>query len=591
MDALEQRLKELNSKEFESLCFHVLKEKYPNGTVSHVDGSGGDEGLDVYAGELSGTPTIWQCKSFPNGIGKSQKAQIKKSLSIALKHFTPANWILCLSIDMDVKANRWFEKLRKSNESRVKIGLFAASDILHELIYRRAIRNHYFPGAAIDPVELRRIISRSEELTEQELEKLNEDNLEDFVERLMERDARCSYQIVFDSDMGPSAPRHPVTDDLLLSMSTGAKTINVFARDREALHLNPPRFQLSLTETGINKYRELIRTGNQQEFLRGDFVSFTTDWPVLAPAMQHLQGPKARLIVGPPERLTNRERGVRITFRKNGESVEYGLMKLRPIRVGTEEAECVCSAENLPFDISIVLPSPFGKSGDYAPIDNGRIRFRSRIVGSKAKQAKKFLDAMSMFQPTGEIEIFDLREEVIFLSAKVELDEDSPEQHAYRRFVNDVAQIADRFKVDLRIPSKLTDEDLVSILVLKSFAEGSSIEVENISATIVKSEDNKDLLPQALASGRGFFRFAHPNHEPKFRLFGLDVDTGPYLIEAECEINGLPTVLEEFQRASIGDGVAISFKILNRPRFALLTAQQWQEAIGGSHASISKKNG
>jgi hypothetical protein len=89
MDSLYQRLKELNPVAFQKLCFHILKERHPGLQIRHVEGAGGDEGLDIFAGDLSGRPAIWQCKSFPNGVGKSQRAKIKESLQTALKHFTP----------------------------------------------------------------------------------------------------------------------------------------------------------------------------------------------------------------------------------------------------------------------------------------------------------------------------------------------------------------------------------------------------------------------------------------------------------------------------------------------------------------------
>lgn len=203
MDALRQRLKELDPQTFENLCFDILKEKNPGSKLVHVDGSGGDEGLDVFEGQLYDRPTIWQVKSFPNGVGKSQKEQIRKSLKTALKHFTPAHWILCLSVDMDAKTMRWFEKWQKSHGSRVKIGLFSASEMLHELIYRRSIRNRFFPNVDLDPVEIKRILKKTWELSFEELERLTDSNLEDYIERLKDRDARCSYQIVFDGDLGP----------------------------------------------------------------------------------------------------------------------------------------------------------------------------------------------------------------------------------------------------------------------------------------------------------------------------------------------------------------------------------------------------
>jgi hypothetical protein len=315
MDALRQRLKELDPHTFQTLCFDILKEKHPNLTLRHVEGAGGDEGLDLFEGELLGRPTIWQCKSFPNGVGKSQKQQIRESLKTALSHFSPSNWILCISVDMDTKAHRWFERWKKSHKSRVTIGQFPASDILHELIYRRTIRNHYFPNAVLDPIELKRLITKTGELSSEELKRLTENNLEDFIERLKERDARCNYQITFDGDLGPPATSYIPRPGLMMSMSNGQTTIHVFSRDFEALRSNPPTFQFEITEAGANKYNELMRTGARQEFASHEFGAFTSDWPVLAPMSRQSHGSQARLIIGPSPALTNRKRSVRVKFR------------------------------------------------------------------------------------------------------------------------------------------------------------------------------------------------------------------------------------------------------------------------------------
>ena len=118
--------------------------------IRHVEGAAGDKELDVFAGELYGKPAIWQCKAFPNGVGKSQKQQVRDSLRTALKHFSPAHWILCLSVDLDEKASRWFEKLKKSNADRVNIGQMFASNIVNELLHRRALQDHFFPNASLD---------------------------------------------------------------------------------------------------------------------------------------------------------------------------------------------------------------------------------------------------------------------------------------------------------------------------------------------------------------------------------------------------------------------------------------------------------
>lgn len=577
VDPLRQRLKELDPHGFESLCFDILKERHPGCELIHVEGSSGDEGLDVFEGELCGRPTVWQAKSFPNGIGKSQKEQIRKSLRTALKHFTPAHWILCLSVDMEAKTIRWFEKWKKSHSSVVKVGLFSASDIMYELLHRRSIRNHYFPEAALDPVELKRIVAKTGELSLEQMESIADNHLEDFVERLKERDARFNYQIIFDGDLGPPKTRDTLPQGLVLSISTGAKTLNVFARDVDALRSNPPRVKFSLSEEGLAKLQALTKTGAQQEFVGDELRIIESDFALLSPLIQGPRSPRDKLIIGPSPALTNKKRPVRLTFRNDtGASLEYPLLDVKPVRVGTDEAEFSCTGENLPFELAIVVPSGLlHRDSNVSDGEGGKLTFTYELIGSQVKQVKRFLDAIALLDPGGEIELFDLKLERILFATRLSLASDS-DAVARRNFFTDLARVGEVFKLELQIPSNVTNEDIDSLLLLKTFAENGTRKLEDISADIAKTEENKD-LPKQLTNRRGVFRFIHPRQEPMPRLFGLEVDTGPCLIEAECEINDLFKTMKKFRAAPVGSVVPFSFRPLKQARFSLITEEQWRD--------------
>jgi hypothetical protein len=118
---LYQRLKELDPTTFEQFCFHLLTARHPGVTILRIEGTGGDEGIDSFEGNLDDGPSIWQCKSFPNGVRQSQRAQIKASLRRALERCAPKHWILCLSIDLDAPAHRWFQRLQQSYADRVQM--------------------------------------------------------------------------------------------------------------------------------------------------------------------------------------------------------------------------------------------------------------------------------------------------------------------------------------------------------------------------------------------------------------------------------------------------------------------------------------
>jgi hypothetical protein len=561
MDSLYQRLKELKPDAFQKLCFHILKERHTGLQVRHVEGAGGDEGLDVFAGELSGKPAIWQCKSFPSGLGKSQKEKIKKSLQTALKHFTPSYWILCLSVGMDTKAHRWFQRLQKSYESQVKIELLDNMEIVHELAYRRTLRNIVFPGAVFDLTELRRIVSKSGEKTTAELEKVTDAYLEDEIERWKERDARFNYQILFDGDLGP--PRQTSSPaGLMMSIRQGDKTVNVIARD-QSLKTNPPQFSTVFKGTGVKKYEVFVKTGVSQEFETDEVGPITSDWPLLSDVSNVPGIHKLSLAMSPV--VTNRKRSVRVDFvgKNSCETVRYELMELRPIRMGQEEFEISLSSKNVPFKLSLVLPTQ--------PTGDATFTVENDWAQREFQAIKKSLDAFNLCRPSGTIHIFDLEAEKHLLDVTINLPSETPQQEARRSFMNDVVTIAAHFGVTLKLPDKITKDDFETIYVLKQYMENEYLELDNISTVVVKSEENQELLPRLLASGKGAFRFENMQAHNPLKLFGTVIDTGPLTVEGDLEINDLVPTLQSFQEAEIGTGVKMSFKPLSPVRVSLLS--------------------
>ena len=562
MEPISQRLKELDPDTFQRFCFQLLMEKHPGLELRQVEGKGGDEGLDVFAGELFGRPAIWQCKSFPNGVGKSQRAQIRKSLRTALKHFSPSYWILCLSVDMDTKAHRWFEKLKNLYASKVIIGQFPAGEIAHEVMHRRTLRNHFFPGAVIDVAELKRLVTKTGEMSLEELERMTEANVEDILERLKERDARFRYEIVFDGDSGPPTPQAPIPPGLMMTLSTGTRKINVYARDISSLLSNPPSFRLGVTGSGIAKFESFLDTGAAKEFNFGELGPIATDFPLLKDAPITPQ----KMFVAPSPALTNRTRSVRVVFQKSdAERIQYSLMEMNPVRVGRKEMEFSISSKSVAFRIACVVPIPATGSV--------QITIQPEDVRHDLRGLKKYLDALALLRPSGELHIFDLEMEKPFIIANVELGEEDQKQTRYRGLLSDLVNIADRFKVDFQVPPKISHEDIESIALLKRYMDNDTIELSDISVTLVKSEENKDSLPEQMAAGRGFFRFTNEQLSPIPKIFGTPINTGPVAMNVEAEVKNLPATLQSFRKASVGSGVRMSFRPLGPVRVSFFSEE------------------
>lgn len=566
MDSLYQRLREMDGGTFQRLCFQLLKERHPEQDIRHLDGSSGDQGIDVYAGELYGKHAIWQCKAFPNGVGKSQKQQIEDSLRTVLEHSSPAYWILCLSVDLDdPKVARWFEKLKKSYEGKVNIGKMFASDIVNELLHRGTLKNHFFPEASLDVMGLKQLAARTGQMTAQELDALTDINLEDTIEHWKDRDARFNYQIVFDKDLGP--PDHmlaSIQPGLIMSIhEPGRKTVNVFARDVESLSADPPTITTAFTGSGIEKFMKFVKTGIQQEFETHELGPITSKWPLMSDVTN--AGNTHKLFLAPSPVLLNRKRSVRLDFvsEHGAEQVRYELLDLKPVRVGTEEIEIALSGKNVPFKLSLVMSNPL--KGD------AKFNIENDWVGREPKEIEKSVNAFNLLRPSGQVRIFDLETEKNLVEAAVQLPEETPLQVRRRKIIAEATRIASRFGVTLRLPEKIGKEDLEAIYFIKQFMENGTVEFADLSIDITKSFENQDMLPDyfsKLSDGKGFFRLEHTQATPP-RLFGTPIDMGRVIVETEAEISDLAATLERFAKTKIGGGVKVSLKPLGPVRVSL----------------------
>ena len=73
-------------EKFEKICIEVFQEEF-GPLAKEVAVSQGDDGIDVLVGDLDDRPSIYQCKFFIDGIGDSQKQQIRESFrKVVTKH-------------------------------------------------------------------------------------------------------------------------------------------------------------------------------------------------------------------------------------------------------------------------------------------------------------------------------------------------------------------------------------------------------------------------------------------------------------------------------------------------------------------------
>lgn len=97
----------LGSSVYEDMVAVLLSRLHPE--AQRIDGSGGDGGRDVQLPLPTGLE-IFELKSFTGRVGKSQRAQIQRSLKRAAAH-NPVVWYLVVPIDHNDTELKWFEEL------------------------------------------------------------------------------------------------------------------------------------------------------------------------------------------------------------------------------------------------------------------------------------------------------------------------------------------------------------------------------------------------------------------------------------------------------------------------------------------------
>lgn len=538
-----------------------MAEKYPSANVRYVEGAAGDEGLDIFRGELSCGPTIWQCKSFRvTRIGDSQKNQIRQSLRDAVANFSPKLWVLCLNLDLDSKAHRWFQRLQTSYGAKAdQVELVQGSDIVHELIFRHTLRSYYFPNALLLD-EVRRLIPRSSVLNQEELELNPGEDIEQYIERLRARDPRFIYEVTIGGDRGPGAFPPPAEPGLVAAITDGRKTIKAYARDGTALSLDPVGFSITLAGGGVDKMLSLLRTGRAQHFDREEIRDFKATIPLLS-GLGLVPG-EFGLNFG--SALASEPVPLRLAFVRGNEKVVYELLEFQKVREGTEEMEISTMDNDLPFQLRFVFPTPI------KPATKCGITIRKQFVGKDSTQARKAVGAFRLLAIGCHVEMYSLRHEKplgVLTIPPVKFD--IPQEGI--RWVDMLASISEKLGVGIRLPEPqaISKQDQDAVMHLYALATGETLPVENISITLVKSAENSDLLPSILRQPTSL-RIVHES--ATFHLFGTTkITVGAFAIELErADFKNPHRALIDFQKAKIGEGVPMSIRPSKPPRIFLL---------------------
>ena len=546
MDAIYQGLKSMDRRSFERFCFHLLKKRYPHYEIRHVDGAAGDEGIDVFAGDLDDGPIIWQCKHFPDGVRESQKQRIRDSLKTLTRNCSPKVWTLCVPIDLDTAAHRWFQRLAQSYSETLRIGLMQAGDMVEELVYWKELRDVYFPNAVLDVMQLRALIARTNTLTTDELAALTSENANQYIDRLRAQDSRFDYEVNFSRN-----GRRPVSIDdakgAIAAVSDGDKTVRVYARDVEALRSDPPKSSFTFSETGRAKMEQFIRRGGVQDFEPGEIESFDSDLSFLMPDLV-----QAQMRMSVRQSIPEVCIATRVTFGAGPTAVIYPLLEFKLVRSGTEEAEYVSIGE-MPFEVRLLI-----HSGRPIP---GSLKCESHIVNADVGALRSWLRAVDVLRNEPVIELFDLRMGNRLALARVPLDSLPPRDSWLATFIENAAAVAEHYGVQFRLPDLISEADAKNIKTLIDFMRGADSPVSTISFKLRKIVET---TPQILHSIREYstFQLRTQSMSPPPVVFGIPIDTGTMIWQLDrARLKNRESFANRLKRSAIGTSIDASLQI------------------------------
>lgn len=557
MDRLVRAIRDLEQSRFQELCFQLLSEKYPRAGVRYVEGLGGDEGVDTFAGELTHGPTVWQAKAFHvTAVGDAQKQQIRKSLRDVIQNVAPHVWVLCLNINLDTKAHRWFQHLRQSYARKLLIAdPMQGEDIAKELIFRKTLREHYFPELGLQPADLRALVAGTHALDDEHLRQRAHETVQQWIDRIKDKDPRLSYEISFGGDRGPQAfpplPEH----GLIAAMTDGQTTIKAFARDEEALRLDPLGFTLTTNEAGARKIIDFVRTGRDQLWHGNEILDFSSNLPLLR-GVSVSSGARLEF----RSLSDNRMIPLRLTFRNANRRVILEYVPFRKARGGTAEVEIETTGDS-PLRMRLILPRAGGSTAQATVSRN--------LVGKTVRAVAQVCSALQTLQEGCDVEMYSLQ-----LSANLGILQTEPLQLGVRpeffSFIGDLMAIATRFGIDPILPdgADFDDEAEKGFMMLRAFVRNQPLSLEDYTMNLVKSKENEELLPEQLKPELVFW-VQHDNATAN--LFGTEFSVGPCGIHIErAAVKDLEKTIARFRKAKIGETVRISVRPLTPVRFLLL---------------------
>lgn len=420
---------------------------------------------------------------------------------------------------MRASAHEWFQDLQRQYALKVKIQLVTASDIEHDLLSRRSILEKFFPGLQLDPSQIKALVADLDQLTTPQVADAVEENWDQLKRRLEEKDARFSYGLRCPPDSVTRSASEPAERTpergLIMSVFDNNKIIDLYARDSEALALDPPKFRMRIQESDMTKIEVALKRGTHEELGPVEVLQLP---PVVAELLPSDSMLDWKVIVG-PTLPTNASVLLRTTFGSPPGDVVYQAIEYRIKRLGTEEVEIESIDSHLPFFLSIVLRL----HGSFT------IKLRSSCEGKDVRAVYKWFEALNVIEAGGRLELYDIKQE-----GRLALGSFPPSPSAIlsrpQDIVRDLMELSDRYGVPIRVPRKFDQEDADNLRFALEAARSGRVVQENVARISFNLKPDEAVTPEKFATFglETSCSLVFPQGGLHLRIGDNEIDLGPY---------------------------------------------------------------
>lgn len=520
MATVAQEIGLLDEHTFEEFIHQVLIARYPSAGIKKVEGSGGDQGIDCFAGMLANGPAVWQAKRFANRLGSDQKKQILSSIQSAFRSRSLSEWTLCISIDFRTSEHEWFqESIVLPYSHLAKISLIQNSDLVRDVSFYRNLTDIFFPDIAIS-----NLFKMRDEISGRESKELLQQRVDNFINQANALDPRLDITMVSNS-LGFSRPFFP---ESIFAVHHGRHSLHFFPKDREALSKDPIILTCSFRQEVQQLLERALDTGESIKMPAGSLL----DIKVSSPLLQSLFPEDIRFLefetTSPPVQMM-RDFYFRIVTGR-GRRVKEITLRCRTVRWGRKEFTLQGEIPGLKITIRIER-------------DSTRlfINFTSQFEDLDVRKIRSVFEFLYPLEETGRLEIFDLESQKLIYAQNhpnmPSVDKCFSLTPDMKEILNATIEIADYFDVKIMMPGYATQEEVTNLkiaaLIIRE-GRGSNIQ---LSTFLLKMAQHESRIKRVI-EGRKFGVRLHQRSGEALNIFGVKLNTKPMTFSsgsARCE--------------------------------------------------------